>query len=59
MLRPEPYYENVNNWTILFKLRESQFFKKEVATFTVLLAGAKTGTSTFYQSLTKVFADGF
>jgi rhamnogalacturonan endolyase len=59
VLRPEPYYENVNNWTILFELSESQFCKKEVATFMVLLAGAKTGTSTLYQSLTIFSADGF
>ncbi|RDW82802.1 hypothetical protein BP6252_03914 [Coleophoma cylindrospora] len=41
-LRPVPYYENVNNWTLLFDLAESQWAKKRRATFTVLLAGAKT-----------------
>jgi rhamnogalacturonan endolyase len=41
-VRPEPYYENVNNWTILFDLSTSQFNKKREATFTVQLAGAKT-----------------
>jgi rhamnogalacturonan endolyase len=41
-LRPEPYYKNVNNWTILFNMSESQFHGKRQATFTVQLAGAKT-----------------
>ncbi|KAH8819823.1 family 4 polysaccharide lyase [Xylogone sp. PMI_703] len=41
-LRPEPYYENVNNWTILWDMEESQFHRKRQATFTVQLAGAKT-----------------
>jgi rhamnogalacturonan endolyase len=41
-VRPIPYYENVNNWTILFNLSESQFHRKRLATFTVQLAGAKT-----------------
>jgi rhamnogalacturonan endolyase len=41
-LRPNPYYTNVNNWTILFNLSESQFHQKREATFTVQLAGAKT-----------------
>jgi rhamnogalacturonan endolyase len=41
-LRPQPYYENVNNWTILFDLEEGQVMGRKEATFTVLLAGAKT-----------------
>jgi rhamnogalacturonan endolyase len=41
-IRTFPYYENVNNWTILFNLSESQFHRKRLATFTVQLAGAKT-----------------
>jgi len=41
-LRPEPYYENVNNWTILWDMDQSVFENKREATFTVQLAGAKT-----------------
>ncbi|RDW81819.1 rhamnogalacturonate lyase [Coleophoma cylindrospora] len=41
-LRPIPYYENVNNWTIYFDMEERQFRQKTLATFTVQLAGAKT-----------------
>lgn len=41
-LRPVPYYENVNNWTILWDMETSQFANKRQATFTVQLAGAKT-----------------
>lgn len=41
-LRPVPYYENVNNWTILWDMEESVFAQKRQATFTVQLAGAKT-----------------
>ncbi|PGG95777.1 hypothetical protein AJ79_09877 [Helicocarpus griseus UAMH5409] len=40
--RPEPYYENVNNWTILFDASQSDLQDKTQATFTVQLAGAKT-----------------
>lgn len=41
-IRPEPYYENVNNWTILFDLEKNDFAKRKQATFTIQLAGAKT-----------------
>lgn len=41
-LRPEPYYENVNNWTVLFDLKKKDYSKSKTATFTVQLAGAKT-----------------
>lgn len=41
-IRPVPYYHNVNNWTILFNLTQSQYTQKRQATFTVQLAGAKT-----------------
>lgn len=43
-VREDPYYGNgnVNNWTILFDLEARQFERKEQATFTVQLAGAKT-----------------
>lgn len=41
-IRTQPYYENVNNWTILFNLSDSQFHEKKLATFTIQLAGAKT-----------------
>jgi len=42
VLRPEPYYENVNNWTVLFDLTAKDFKNSKKATFTVQLAGAKT-----------------
>jgi rhamnogalacturonan endolyase len=41
-VRPEPYTENVNNWTILFDASEKDLRKKQSATFTIQLAGAKT-----------------
>ncbi|KAI1200381.1 polysaccharide lyase family 4 protein [Nemania serpens] len=41
-VRPEPVYENVNNWTIQFDLSKSQLAGSRKATFTVDLAGAKT-----------------
>ncbi|KAH7305894.1 family 4 polysaccharide lyase [Stachybotrys elegans] len=41
-LRPEPYYENVNNWTITFDLTQAQLEQAETATFTVQIAGTKT-----------------
>ncbi|EON67689.1 hypothetical protein W97_06832 [Coniosporium apollinis CBS 100218] len=41
-LRPEPYYENVNNWTILFNASDEQLSKKREATLTIQLAGVKT-----------------
>lgn len=37
-----PYYENVNNWTVLFNASEQQLWGKTQATLTVQLAGAKT-----------------
>lgn len=41
-LRDEPYYDNVNNWTITFDLEESQLSSAETATFTVQLAGMRS-----------------
>lgn len=41
-LRKEPYYTNVNNWTITFDLTQEQIASRKSATFTVQLAGAKT-----------------
>jgi len=41
-VRPQPYYHNVNNWTILFNLTQEQITSKRQATFTIQLAGAKT-----------------
>ena len=41
-VRPEPYYDNVNNWTVLFDVESSQLRGTKDATFTVQLAGAKT-----------------
>ncbi|KAL7626451.1 hypothetical protein AAE478_003223 [Parahypoxylon ruwenzoriense] len=40
--RAQPYYENVNNWTIQFNLTGDQLADAETATFTVELAGVKT-----------------
>ncbi|KAI0486881.1 galactose-binding domain-like protein [Xylaria cf. heliscus] len=41
-LRPQPVYDNVNNWTIQFDLSDSQLAGAQKATFTVDLAGVKT-----------------
>ncbi|KAF2713469.1 polysaccharide lyase family 4 protein [Pleomassaria siparia CBS 279.74] len=41
-VRPEPVYDNINNWTILFDAKAEQLAKKKTATFTVQLAGAKS-----------------
>ena len=40
-LRDEPFYDNVNNWTISFDLAAEQLDAAETATFTVQLAGMK------------------
>ena len=36
------YYENVNNWTVLFDAKKSELKSKKDATLTIQLAGAKT-----------------
>jgi rhamnogalacturonan endolyase len=41
-VRPEPVYDNINNWTISFDAKAQQLAKKKIATFTVQLAGAKS-----------------
>jgi rhamnogalacturonan endolyase len=41
-LRPVPYYESVNNWTILWDMDSLQFERKRAATLTIQLAAAKT-----------------
>jgi rhamnogalacturonan endolyase len=41
-VRPQPVYDNINNWTILFDADGRQLQNKTTATFTVQLAGAKT-----------------
>ncbi|KAG9659379.1 rhamnogalacturonate lyase, partial [Aureobasidium melanogenum] len=41
-VRPEPYYDNVNNWTVLFDVKKSDIKKAKDATLTIQLAGAKT-----------------
>ncbi|KAH8650696.1 rhamnogalacturonate lyase B [Ilyonectria robusta] len=43
--RDEPYLKNVNNWTIRFDLESSQLHNTKLATFTVQIAGLKTGTN--------------
>jgi rhamnogalacturonan endolyase len=40
--RPQPIYDNINNWTILFGLDAQQLHNRSFATFTLQLAGAKT-----------------
>ncbi|KAL3464629.1 rhamnogalacturonate lyase B [Aspergillus heterothallicus] len=41
-LRDEPYYDNVNNWTITFDLSRQDLRNAKDATFTVQIAGTKT-----------------
>lgn len=41
-IRKDPYYTNVNNWTLTFDLKQDQISNKSSATFTVQLAGVKT-----------------
>ncbi|CAG8983680.1 hypothetical protein HYALB_00004112 [Hymenoscyphus albidus] len=41
-LRREPWWENVNNWTVLWDMDEGMVERKREATLTVQLAGAKT-----------------
>lgn len=41
-LRKDPYYTNVNNWTLTFDLTQDQIANKSSATFTMQLAGVKT-----------------
>jgi rhamnogalacturonan endolyase len=43
-LRKDPYYTNVNNWTLTCDLTQDQISNKSQATFTVQLAGVKTST---------------
>ncbi|KAI6088596.1 polysaccharide lyase family 4 protein [Hypoxylon rubiginosum] len=40
--RAQPYYENVNNWTVQFDLTADQLADAKTATLTVELAGVKT-----------------
>ncbi|KAI2628860.1 polysaccharide lyase family 4 protein [Hypoxylon sp. NC1633] len=40
--RAQPYYEKVNNWTVLFGLTAEQLAGAQTATLTVELAGVKT-----------------
>ncbi|KAL4915245.1 galactose mutarotase-like domain-containing protein [Aspergillus aurantiobrunneus] len=40
-IRSEPYYENVNNWTITFDLSGRELARTKTATFTVQLAGTR------------------
>jgi rhamnogalacturonan endolyase len=44
--RDEPYLDNVNNWTVRFDLDRAQLRRTKTATFTVQVAGLKTGTKT-------------
>jgi rhamnogalacturonan endolyase len=41
-VRKDPYYTNVNNWTLTFDLTQQQIADKTNATFTIQLAGVKT-----------------
>jgi len=42
-VRPEPYYQNVNNWTVLFDAKKSDLKKAKDATLTVS-RGSKSET---------------
>lgn len=41
-IRKDPYYTNVNNWTLTFDVTQDQLAQKTNATFTIQLAGVKT-----------------
>ncbi|TDZ20599.1 putative rhamnogalacturonate lyase C [Colletotrichum sidae] len=41
-LRQENYYDNVNNWTVVFDLDAEKLSAAKTATFTVQIAGTKT-----------------
>lgn len=41
-IRPDPYYTNVNNWTVTFDATAEALAGKTKATFTIQLAGVKT-----------------
>ena len=41
-VRPEPVYDKINNWTLLFDVDSDDLKNKRIATFTIQLAGAKT-----------------
>ncbi|KAH8666040.1 family 4 polysaccharide lyase [Tricladium varicosporioides] len=52
-IRTTPYWENVNNWTIVWDMKEKLLERKKLATLTIQLAGAKTAagnTDTFNTS---------
>lgn len=42
ILRPTPYYTNVNNWTVTFDATAATLQGKTTATFSIQLAGVKT-----------------
>lgn len=56
-LRKEPYYTNVNNWTLTFDLAQDQISNKSQATFTVQLAGVKTSAGNNDGADGKAWAD--
>jgi rhamnogalacturonan endolyase len=49
--RDEPYLANINNWTVRFDLDRAQLRRTKTATFTVQVAGLKTGTKTWSLSI--------
>jgi rhamnogalacturonan endolyase len=55
--RPEPYYANVNNWTLAFDLAENQIANKSQAAFTIQLAGVKTSAGNLDSADGKPWAD--
>jgi rhamnogalacturonan endolyase len=56
-LRKDPYYTNVNNWTLTFDLAQEKVANKSQATFTVQLAGVKTSAGNNDAAPGKAWAD--
>ncbi|KAF2826762.1 galactose mutarotase-like protein [Ophiobolus disseminans] len=56
-LRKDPYYTNVNNWTLTFDVTQDQLSNKSQATFTVQLAGVKTSAGNTDGEDGKAWAD--
>jgi rhamnogalacturonan endolyase len=56
-LRKDPYYTNVNNWTLAFDLAPDQIADMTSATFTVQLASVKTSAGNNDAAAGKVWED--
>jgi rhamnogalacturonan endolyase len=55
-IRTQPYYANVNNWTISFEVADADVSQKTKATFTIQLAGVKTSAGNNDGPADKAFA---